>query len=274
MFKEIEIRNTKFKNPIFIASGTGGFGDSSLEIDYSLAGAFITKTITYYPRAGNPPPRILEVIGGLLNFVGLENPGFFKFIEILKSGKIKVNTNYIVSISAANKKELKEMIEGLEQFDFICGYEINLSCPNVKHKTIMPFLNKNYIKEIVKNARKLTKKFFSMKLPPYTGIEYAPLCEEYGADAVTLNNTYPGVVYYEDKKFISGGISGPVIKPMMLYNIFQTAKLIKIPIIASGGIQNYKDVEEALNTGAKAVQIGSINFIYPDAIKRILNKEL
>ncbi len=267
---KIKLKNLVLKNPLMIASGTGGFGDIN-DSDYFKAGAFITKTITFNPRNGNPPPRIFETASGIMNFVGLENPGLIEFIK--KINKITYKTKLIVSIMADNKKQIFAIMEELEKIKKISGYEINVSCPNVKHKYSLPFIDRKYLVEIVKAMQKSTAKFFSIKLPPYTGIEYSRNCEECGADAVTLNNTYPGLCFKDEKNFVCGGISGPAIKPLMLYNVYKTSGIVKIPVIASGGIQNSIDVKEAIGAGAKAVQIGSVNLIYPDAVERILNSD-
>lgn len=271
-FKKVDLGRIVLKNPLIIASGTGSFGKNSdnFAIDYSEAGAFITKTITLLPREGNPPPRILEVSSGILNYVGLENPGLEGFIDILNN--IEISTTYLVSIAAKNDDELLKIITALEKYNIIQGYELNLSCPNVQHSTVMPYLDENYVKNIVKSMRKLTNKFFSVKLPPYTGIKYSTISEEEGADALTVSNTYPGISFYIDDKFVSGGISGPAIKPMMLYNVYQITKIVNIPVIASGGLQNASDVNQALKIGASAVQLGSINMIYPNAVSKIINE--
>ncbi|MEW5692883.1 MAG: HisA/HisF-related TIM barrel protein [Candidatus Hydrogenedentota bacterium] len=262
----INLGKLKLKNPLVIASGTFGLGDEYKEY-YSLAGMFVSKTITLKPRKGNPAPRIIETASGIVNSVGLENPGVVKFLEII--AKTEFPTIFLVSLYAEDCKEMRTLINYLKNSKKISGYELNISCPNIKHKNILPFVNKNYIKKILKTLRENTDSFISVKLPPYLCLEYVSICEDYGADAVSITNTYPAMVSINEK-IIRGGLSGPCIKPLGLYNVYNVVLKTRLPVIASGGVTKAEDVIEYLRAGAKAVQIGSINFIYPDAVKRIL----
>lgn len=252
--------------PILVASGTYGVGDKWPE-GYAEAGAFVAKTVTPEPRPGNAPPRIVETPSGIINRVGLQNPGIDGFIEKMRGKRFPAP--FIASVHAVSAKEVAMMLERLFELDYIVGYELNLSCPNVAHSSVLPAVDFDLVTAILKQARSMTESWLCAKLPPYTCIEAAPACEAAGADALCVSNTYPAMAYNPRGERLQGGLSGPAVKPMTLYNVFQTAKRVAVPIIASGGICNGQDVAEMLDCGARAVQIGSINFVDPGAVSRI-----
>jgi dihydroorotate dehydrogenase (NAD+) catalytic subunit len=262
-------RSLTVKNPLFMASGTFGLGDK-LPDYYKVAGAFVAKTVTSELRAGNPPPRLVETPSGIINFVGLQNPGIDGYMKLISS--LTFPTTFISSVHATSEDDVRLMIERIETIGDVAGYELNLSCPNVAHDSVLPSVDPKMVERIVKAARSMTDKWICAKLPPYTCIEVAPICEDHGADAVCVSNTFPAVAFNPQGKKIQGGLSGPAVKPMALYNVYQTAKKVKIPIIASGGARTGKCVQEFLDLGAKAVQIGSVNFVEPGAVSRILNE--
>lgn len=263
----VRLGKLNIKNPLLVASGTFGLGNLLPE-KYKHAGAFISKTITPKPRAGNPPPRIVETPSGIVNYVGLENPGVDAFLEMTKG--ISFPTVFIASLYAESPAELNALIGKMETERRIAGYELNLSCPNIRQRRVMPSLDSVFIRKMMRAARRSTKKWICAKLPPYSCIDVSPVCEDAGADALTLCNTYPAVAYSPSGVRIQGGLAGPAIKPMTLYNVFQTATRVRIPIIASGGICSGKDVVEFMDAGAAAVQVGSIQYVDPDAVRRIL----
>jgi dihydroorotate dehydrogenase (NAD+) catalytic subunit len=262
-------RSLTVKNPIFMASGTFGLGDK-LPDYYKVAGAFVAKTVTPQARPGNPPPRLVETPSGIINYVGLQNPGIDGYIDLISS--IEFPTSFISSVHAVNCDDVIMMIKRIEEIDRVAGYELNLSCPNVAHNSVLPSVDPSLVENIVKTARALTDKWICAKLPPYTCIEVASICQDHGADAVCVSNTFPAIAFTPHGHQLQGGLSGPAVKPMALYNVYQTAKKVTIPIIASGGARTGKCVQEFLSVGAKAVQIGSVNFVEPGAVSRILKE--
>lgn len=269
------IKNINFQNPILLASGTYGFGLKFKEI-INLTGGVITKTITFNPTIGNPPPRIYEFEGGIINSIGLENPGVKYFKNKILPKLKDLNTNLIVSIGGTSVKEIINLIKTLED-DIISAYEINLSCPNVKEGGINLGQNPIIVEKIFKEAKRITKKPIIAKIPSVfcNPVEIAKVAENSGADFITITNTIPGLVIdiESQKPFlggISGGISGSFLKYYSLYLIAKIRKVIKIPIIGCGGIKDYQDVLEYLFCGAMLVQIGTLNLINPFKVIKII----
>lgn len=265
----VALGKLRLENPLMIASGTYGIGDKHPE-HYGVAGAFVAKTVTLSPRHGNPPPRLVETASGIVNYVGLENPGVERYAEIV--GSLKCPTIFIASVYAVTPAELLQLLERLEPLRIIAGYELNLSCPNVKHRSVLPSIDRSWVKSMVRAARRATRHWLSCKLPPYSSIDGAAVCEAEGADAMCVSNTYPAVAFTPRGERVHGGLAGPAIKPLMLYNVYHVAQRVRIPVIASGGVTCGRDVAECLAVGARAVQLGSINFIHPDAPRRILRE--
>jgi len=265
----IDLNGLRIDNPLIVASGTFGHGDKHPELA-AHAGAFVSKTVTLEPRRGNPPSRIVETPSGIVNYVGLQNPGIAAFATKLEG--MSFPTTFIVSVNAVELESMVAMLDRLEGVSGIAGYELNLSCPNIKTRSVLPFVDIEVVAGLIRAARERTERWLCAKLPPYAGIQAGPVCEEAGANALCVSNTYPSVAYSPRGERIQGGLSGPAIKPMVLYNVHHTAKRVSIPVISSGGVCCGRDVEEMLQEGAKAVQIGSIQFIYPDAVERILGE--
>jgi len=275
----LKIKTTTFKNPIMTASGTFGYGDECKDFfDISILGAIITKSISLLPRTGNKPPRIYEVNSGMLNSIGLANVGVEKFITDKLPSISKYSTNIIVNVVGNTIEEYEKVIERLDDYESICGYEINISCPNVKEGGLQFGTSLKMTEQVVKSVRKKTNKILIIKLTPnVTKISDFALAAEYeGAEAVSLVNTFVGVAVDHKKRrpylsTITGGFSGPAIKPMALAKIYEVYKVVSIPIIGLGGIMSAEDVIEFFLVGASAVEIGTANFIYPDTCEKIIN---
>lgn len=281
---EIKIRNAVFKNPILTASGTFGYGlECPTLTDVSKLGGVITKSVSKKVRQGNPYQRIAEATGGMLNSIGLANVGIDVFLEQKIPALRQANANVIVNIAASSIDEYCHVLERCEEYTAIAtnphsiaGYEINVSCPNVKDGGLNFGTNCNSVAEITKEIRKRTEKFLAIKLTPnVTSVaDFAKACETEGADAVTCCNTFVGMaVDIKSRRpklaTITGGYSGAAIKPLALAKVYEVRKAVKIPIIGSGGIMNLQDAIEFLIVGATLVQIGTALFIDPDIGNKI-----
>lgn len=265
-------RNLVIKNPVMVASGTAGFGLNFKDF-YSIdkLGAICTKGVSINPIEGNPIPRIVETSGGMINSIGLQNPGAKVFAEELLPEILKYNTAVIVNVFGYSLEEYIEVVEYLDSFEGIDGFEVNISCPNVKKGGIQFGTNCLMTGDLVKELRKRTNKHLMFKLSPnVTDItEFAIAAEVNGADSISLINTLLGMaVDIEKKQFLiarkMGGYSGPPIKPVALRMVYQTFNKVKIPIIGIGGIENTKDALEFMLLGASAIQIGTANFYNPE----------
>lgn len=267
----VNIGSMRLKNPVLVASGTFGYGDETLElVDVSKLGGIVTKSLTLKPRDGNPPPRIVETACGMLNSIGLANIGVKNFIEEKLPLLRELNTSIIVNIAGNTIEEYEELLSVLEDQSGIDAYEINVSCPNVKEGGLAFGTKCNTTAEITRRVRKLTAKPIIIKLTPnVTRIsEFAVAVEAEGADAVSVMNTLVGIavdVKTQKPKLstVTGGLSGPAIKPVALAKVYEVFKSVKIPIIGLGGIMNWADAIEFMLIGAKAVQVGTANFIDP-----------
>lgn len=266
------IGNYSFRTPFFLASGTWGLGDTLLnyltpkEIKASI-GALITKGLSLEPMPGNPPPRLFETPCGLINSIGLENPGLKAFLEKYYPELKVLEVPIIFNLHGKALEEFYEMAEILSEIGEE-AIELNISCPNVKEGGIAFSQNPQVVFELVKGVRAVFKGLLIVKLSPIGPVlEVAKKAEEAGADALTVANTYPalGVISYEPLQIIRGGLSGPAIKPLTLRLVFELSQRVKIPLIASGGIMSGKDALDYLICGAKAFQIGTANLIDPRA---------
>ena len=270
MNMSVKIAGVEFKNPVMEASGTFGSGMEYSEfVDLSRLGAVVTKGVANVPWEGNPTPRIAETYGGMLNAVGLQNPGYDLFakrdIPYLK----KYDTNIIVNVCGRTTEDYIDVVEklGHEEVDML---EINISCPNVKHGGIAFGQDPKAVEAITKEVKKVAKQPVIMKLSPnVTDItEMAKAAEAGGADALSLINTLTGMqIDVERQKFVlankTGGLSGPAIKPVAVRMVYQVANAVKVPIIGMGGITNAKDAMEFILAGATAVSVGTANFNNP-----------
>jgi len=275
----IKLGSLCIKTPLMLASGTWGFGEKlkdffTQEEIRNCIGALVTKGISLMPREGNPPPRLAESPCGLINSIGLENPG----IRVFKTELLPKIKNFgvpvIVNLYGEKVEDFLSLCEELN--GLVEGVELNISCPNVKKGGISFSADVSVCKGLIEGVRKKWREFLAVKLSPVGDVfNIAELCEEVGVDAIVIANTYPAlsVINLKPLKVLKGGLSGPAIKPLTLRLVFEVSKRVKIPIIACGGIISGKDAAEYLACGAKAFQIGTANLIDPEAAKNIL-KEL
>lgn len=279
---ETKIGKLKLKNPVILASGTAGFGKEIQElIDINKLGAVVTKTITLNKREGNPPPRIAETPAGLLNSIGLANNGLKDFVLEKAPFLEKLKIPVIASIAGDTPREFVKLADELSRIPCIRAIEINLSCPNVAHRKTEHTLlaqDKKAVERIISRLRKRTASALIAKLSPsVTDIkEIAKAAASGGADAISLINTYPAMlVNIEAMKpklgAVTGGLSGPAIKPLALKCVWDVYNSVKIPIIGTGGIMGWKDAIEFILCGASAIQIGTANFVNPHASLEILD---
>ena len=269
---KVKIAGVEFKNPVTVASGTFGHGEEFAElVDINRLGAVTTKGVANIPWEGNPTPRIAETYGGMLNAIGIQNPGVDTFIERdLKFLKEK-DTKIIVNVCGRSISDYVETVERLSGED-VDMFEINISCPNVSHGGIAFGTNVDSVKEITSQIKAHSKKPIIMKLSPnVTDItEIAKGAEAAGADALSLINTITGMKIDINKRCFAianktGGMSGPAIKPIALRMVYQVANAVKLPIIGMGGISTPEDAIEFLLAGATMVSVGTANFINPNA---------
>jgi dihydroorotate dehydrogenase (NAD+) catalytic subunit len=274
-----KLRGVEFKNRVFVASGTFGYGDEVHDLaDVNRLGGIFTKSLSWKPRSGNPPQRIVETASGMLNSIGLANIGVHAFIEQKLPYLRTLQTSVMVNIAASSLKEFCDVLSLLEVQDGIAGYEINVSCPNVKEGGMNFGTDCKMTEEITSHLRKLTNKPLIIKLTPnVTHIsEFARAAELAGADAVSVINTLIGMaVDIKTRKprlsTVTGGLSGPAIKPIALAKVYEVAQAVKIPTFGIGGIASTEDAIEFLLVGAAAVQIGTMNFIDPAISVRIVD---
>ena len=269
----VEVAGIRMATPVMGASGTFGFGMEYEDfLDLADVGAVVSKGVTPKPRAGNGGVRIAETPAGMLNSIGLENPGIEAFCHDILPEAAKLPTSFIVNISAGTAEEYGEMAQMLD-VEGVDGIEVNISCPNVKEGGIVFGTDPVQAARVTQEVKKHTKKPVIVKLSPnVTDItQMARAVEEAGADAVSLINTLTGMAIDVEKRQpllgnITGGLSGPAIKPVALRMVYQAAQAVSIPVIGMGGIQTGEDVAAFLLVGASAVEIGAENFANPRAV--------
>ncbi len=277
----VKMGELEFRTPLLTGSGTFGYGDEFLSLmDYAPLGGIVTKSLSIRPRPGNLPPRICETPGGgVVNSIGLANPGVDEFL-LTKATILPVGmTRVFLSVVGDTVEEYAAVVEKLEKVEGIAGYELNLSCPNVKQGGLSIGGDAVAIGEIVREVRGLTKRFLAAKLTPHHTLT-APLAEaavKNGADALTMTNTLVGMMIDAEKRRpllgnMTGGYSGPPLKPVALAKVWQAAQAVDVPIWASGGIVNGIDCVEFLLAGASGLQLGSVLFADPYAPARILRE--
>ena len=259
------------KNPVIAASGTFGFGQEYSQIyDVSQLGGICSKGLTLNPKSGNKGERIYETESGILNSVGLENPGVDNFIKYNLPEMNKYNTSIIANLGGASIEDYINGIEKLNEtnIDFI---ELNISCPNVKSGGMAFGIKSKVAYEVVKEVKKVCKKPLIVKLSPNAEDiqDMAYKCCSAGADAISLVNTFKAMaIDINNKKPIfdnvTAGLSGPAIKPIALRMVYEVSKVVDVPVIGIGGICSYEDAIEFIMAGAHAVQVGTANFIKPD----------
>ena len=270
-----KIKDIVFKNQILLASGTFGYGQDFVPV-INKVGGLISKGITLKPREGNPPPRIFELPGAIINSVGLENPGAQAFrYKVLP--ELNFPTPLIVNIAGFEISDFAKLVKIID-CGRIAGFEINISCPNVKHGGASFGQNQKITEQIVRLVRRETKKLVITKLTAnfIDPVLTARAAEAAGSDAISLINTIYGIVIDSNTKkyFLGakvGGLSGPALKPFALFCVERVSQAIKIPVIGGGGITSGADVCEFLLAGASLVEIGSVNLINPFAALTIIN---
>ena len=277
MNTSVEIAGVKFKNPVMTASGTFGSGMEYSEfVDLNRLGAVVTKGVASIPWEGNPVPRVAEVYGGMLNAIGLQNPGIDVFIKRDLKFLEDFDTRVIVNVCGKTVEEYVEVVERLsdEKVDML---EINVSCPNVKEGAIAFGQNADALFNITKEIKAHAKQPVIMKLSPnVTSIsEMAKAAEAAGADAVSLINTITGMkIDIHKRKFAlanrTGGLSGPAIKPVAVRMVYEASHAVKVPVIGMGGIANADDAIEFIMAGATAVAVGAMNFHDPYTTVKVI----
>ena len=277
MNTSVSIAGITFKNPVMTASGTFGSGMEYSEfVDLNKLGAVVTKGVSLTPWSGNPTPRVAETYGGMLNAIGLQNPGIDTFIERDLAFLSKYDTRIIVNVCGKTTGEYVEVVERLADTNADM-LEINVSCPNVKEGAIAFGQDPKALADITRQIKKKAKQPVIMKLSPnVTDIALmAKVCEDAGADAVSMINTITGMkIDVNRRRFVlankTGGLSGPAIKPVAVRMVYQAASAVKIPVIGMGGIASAGDALEFIMAGATAVAVGAANFRDPYTTKKVI----
>lgn len=277
MNTSVSIAGITFKNPVMTASGTFGSGMEYSEfVDLNKLGAVVTKGVSLTPWSGNPTPRVAETYGGMLNAIGLQNPGIDTFIERDLAFLLKYDTRIIVNVCGKTTGEYVEVVERLADTNADM-LEINVSCPNVKEGAIAFGQDPKALADITRQIKKKAKQPVIMKLSPnVTDIALmAKVCEDSGADAVSMINTITGMrIDVNRRRFVlankTGGLSGPAIKPVAVRMVYQAASAVKIPVIGMGGIASAEDALEFIMAGATAVAVGAANFRDPYTTEKVI----
>lgn len=273
----VELGSLKLKNPILTASGTCGYGEELAEwVDLSSLGAVITKTVTRQPRAGNPSPRTCETPSGMLNAIGLQNVGVDRFIEEKLPFLHSLGVSLIVNIAGETVEDFANLAKAFNGKDGVNALELNISCPNVAHGLDFA-TDPRQTKQVLTAVRNVTSYPIIAKLSPnVTDIRPIALAaQEGGADVLSMTNTFIGMAIDIERRRpvisnLTGGLSGPAIKPLSLLAVYRCAQIVDIPIIGIGGICSADDAIEYLLAGASAVQVGTATFVQPDAASKIL----
>lgn len=276
----VKIGSLTFRNPVMLASGTVGYGNEISEFtDLNKLGAIVTKSLSLKPRKGNPPQRIVETPAGMLNAIGLTNVGAEVFLKEKIPFLKKFDVPLICNIAAGTIEEYVECTRILTAEETIKAFEINVSCPNVREGGLLFGNDLKAVGTITEKVRAATNKPIIIKLSPNVSYiaPFAKVCKENGADAVSAINTLVGTafnIYTRKPKIynVTGGLSGPAIKPIALAKVFEISREVDIPVIGIGGIMDWKDVIEFMIAGSAAVQIGTLNFIDPGAPGKIIKQ--
>ena len=274
----VDIAGIKMRNPVMVASGTFGCGEEySNFIDLNKLGAVVTKSVTLNPREGNPPPRLCETPAGMLNSIGLQNEGLKVFLEKQLPFISRFDVPIIVNVAGETIEEYVEVSRALSNQPKVKGLELNISCPNVKKGGMSFGIDPKATKDLIESVRLATKLPLIAKLSPnVTDItEIAKAAVSAGADALSLINTVMGMaIDIKTKKpklaTFTGGLSGPAIRPIAIRMVWQVAQVVDVPIIGIGGIMTAEDAYEFILAGAKAVQVGTANFVDVEASIKII----
>jgi dihydroorotate dehydrogenase (NAD+) catalytic subunit len=276
----VNLWGIEFKNPVWVASGTFGYGLEAQEIyDISQLGAVVLKGLSLKPREGNNPPRIVETYCGMLNAIGLQNPGVEKFIEEIYPYLEHIDTHFIANVFDESEEGYVEVVKALNPLKKIVAYELNVSCPNVKKGGIVFGHDEKVLANLIEMVKKVTDKPVIVKLSPNVGDikKFARVCVEAGADGISLINTILAMKINVEKmkpelSIKTGGLSGPAILPIAVRMVYQVFEEVgnEIPIIGMGGISKTEDALEHILAGASAVQIGTANFYDPLAPLKVI----
>ena len=275
---EVKIDNLVLRNPVMTASGTFGYGEEFADfVDFSQLGGIVVKGTTGERRQGNPYPRMAETPSGMLNAVGLQNVGVESFCKEVYSRIKHLDTNVIVNVSGGSIEEYCKVAEMINELDKIPAIELNISCPNVKKGGMGFGTDPEMAAQVVREVRKIYGRTLIVKLTPTVTsvVEIAKSVEDAGADSVSLINTLLGMAVDVERRrpvlsTVTGGLSGPCVKPVAVRCVWQVAHAVKIPVIGLGGISTAQDALEFLMAGAKAVEIGTANFIDPQVTMRVV----
>lgn len=275
----VKIGQLTLKNPILTASGTFGYGEEYASVlDLDRLGGLVTKAVSLEPRPGNPFPRIAETTSGMLNSIGLANVGVKKFISDKLPFLKTLSTAVIVNVAGKTVEDFALVVAEIENAGGVDGYELNVSCPNVKEGGMAFSADPRITASVTEQARAMTDKCVIVKLSPnVTSIsEIAIAAGQAGANALSVINTVVGMavdIHTRRPKLatIMGGLSGPAIKPIAIAKVFEVVQAVNIPVIGIGGIMNFEDVLEFLITGATAIQVGTANFIDPPVSEQLVN---
>ena len=276
---ETKIHDIVLKNPVMTASGTFGYGEEFADfIDLSRLGGIIVKGTTGERRQGNPYPRMAETPSGMLNAVGLQNVGVETFCKEVYPRIKNIDTNILVNVSGSSIEEYCAVAEQVDALENIPGIELNISCPNVKKGGMGFGTDPAMAAQVVKEVRKVYHKTLIVKLTPNVTsvVEIAKAVEQAGADSVSLINTLLGMAIDVERQrpylsTITGGLSGPCVKPVAVRMVWQVAHAVQIPVVGLGGISCAADALEFLMAGAKAVQVGTANFLDPAVTVKIVD---
>jgi len=275
----VSVGPLKLRNPILLASGTVGYGNEISEfIDLNKIGGIVTKSLSLKPRKGNTPQRVIETPSGMLNAIGLANVGVEEFLKTKIPFLKKFDTKIICNIAASSVEEYVECTKLLTDEDTISAFEINVSCPNVKEGGLEFGNDKKAVAKITEEVKKVSTKPIFIKLSPNVSriSEFALAAKEAGADAVSAINTLVGTAFdimtrKPKIKNITGGLSGPAIKPVALAKVLEIRRNVDIPIIGIGGIFSWQDAVEFMIAGASAFQLGTVNFVHPNISETMVN---
>lgn len=275
---EVDICGINFKNPVIAASGTFGFGREYGEVyDVSKLGGISTKGLTTNRKEGNDGIRIFETRAGIMNSVGLQNPGIESFIENELPDMVKFNTNILANLGGGSEEDYLKGVERLNETS-VHMIELNISCPNVKCGGMAFGIKSQVAANIVSKVKKICKKPLMVKLSPNAEdiVDMAYRCCEAGADSISLVNTFKAMAIDIDKRKpifdnITAGLSGSAIKPIALRMVYEVSKVVNVPVVGIGGISSSRDAIEFIMAGATAVQVGTANFAKPDICLDIIN---
>ncbi|RKX99734.1 dihydroorotate dehydrogenase [Candidatus Poribacteria bacterium] len=274
----VEVARIRMKNPVMVASGTFGYGEELADlVDLNKLGAIVVKTITLRPRLGNPPPRIVETPSGMLNSIGLQNVGLEEFVSRKMPFLRKLEIPVIVSIGGERPDDYVQLAQELSGVEGVSGLELNISCPNVKRGGMAIGVDPEETYELVWRVRMVTNLPLIVKLTPNAAdvTEIARAAVDAGAEAISLVNTFLAMAVDVERRrpmlsTITGGLSGPAIRPIAVRMVWQVAQSVEVPVIGMGGIMSWRDAMEFLIVGASAVAVGTANLIDPTAPIKVI----